>query len=414
MFIMNVSFAQTEAEGTQTVADETGMTELDTTASEPVEKEPSKYEKAVLANKHISDEEKQQLLEYLRNNPDNLLEKTSDERKQAIDQIMENQRNYLSELDHQKELFGSRADRNDQMYNSIKNSLELHDKKEIERPDANATPEEKISYQNKLKAQLEDKKALLQSNMKDMQNKVKGMQSFTESFDHLKDENGKLDMEGLKEELDSRTEEALGEMLQGDQKTACEVILCLTSSQRPNECTPPINEYILKSWRYTAHGGIDWGSTMNARSGFLQQCPATDEDQELSALAEGHARLGESCNLALYNTPTRTIYYNALDPLSEKKPDHNKDILSITVIDSAIHSGCKAYIENEYMDLYLTPFRKYHDETLTMYESPFNPKFDDPKDKRRPVTKPFAKVWDLERGEFFEFGSWYYEKPLEF
>nr|WP_303312854.1 TrbM/KikA/MpfK family conjugal transfer protein [Campylobacter fetus] len=35
------------------------------------------------------------------------------------------------------------------------------------------------------------------------------------------------------------------DVLTGDRKTACEVLLCLSSGQRPSECNPPLARFLL-------------------------------------------------------------------------------------------------------------------------------------------------------------------------
>ncbi len=387
MFLVNIGVAQTE--------------------TQPEERALSKFEQAVLNNEHFSDEDKQKLLDYYEENKSSMIgDLTPEERQAVIDQQIDNQRKYLKELDHQKELFGDRANKNDAVYKIIETALAMNDQEPIPRPDPDASSQEKIDYHNALKERLKEKRELAEQNFAEIKQTIKGGKSML-SFDHLKDENGKIKPVDLKEELDKIQEDAQNNQLQGDSKTACEVILCLSTSKRPGECSPPIQDYLTKTIDHK-----NPGNTIPNRINFLKLCPTTD-DQDVAELAMGHATLGERCNLALYNTPRRTISYNALDPLSDKKPLRDEDILTITVIDSAINPECKAYIEHEMMDLYLTPFRKYHNETLTIYETPYNPTFDAPVDKRRTKTSSFGQVWDLDQGELFDFGSWYYEKPLE-
>lgn len=56
------------------------------------------------------------------------------------------------------------------------------------------------------------------------------------------------------------------DVLTGDRKTACEVLLCLSSGQRPSECNPPLARFFAikakKPWK-----------TLQMRRDFLALCP---------------------------------------------------------------------------------------------------------------------------------------------
>ena len=58
------------------------------------------------------------------------------------------------------------------------------------------------------------------------------------------------------------------QVLTGDTRFACEALLCLTSGQRPDECTPSLQRYFsIKLRRFN--------DTQRARSSFLNLCPAS-------------------------------------------------------------------------------------------------------------------------------------------
>ncbi|RAZ61618.1 TrbM/KikA/MpfK family conjugal transfer protein [Campylobacter hyointestinalis] len=61
------------------------------------------------------------------------------------------------------------------------------------------------------------------------------------------------------------------DVLTGDRKTACEVLLCLSSSTRPGECNPPLARFFSikfkKPWK-----------TLQARRDFLKLCPTDTGD----------------------------------------------------------------------------------------------------------------------------------------
>ncbi len=54
--------------------------------------------------------------------------------------------------------------------------------------------------------------------------------------------------------------------LAGDAKLACEAILCLSTEQRPGECTPALNRYFGINFKKPS-------DTARARRNFLDQCP---------------------------------------------------------------------------------------------------------------------------------------------
>lgn len=56
------------------------------------------------------------------------------------------------------------------------------------------------------------------------------------------------------------------ETLQGDEKLACEALLCLSTSTRPAECTPSLRRYFSISYK-------KFSDTLRGRMNFLNMCP---------------------------------------------------------------------------------------------------------------------------------------------
>ena len=54
--------------------------------------------------------------------------------------------------------------------------------------------------------------------------------------------------------------------LSGDARTACEVMLCLSSPQRPSECNDALRKYFSIKYK-------KWSKTNRARKRFLNLCP---------------------------------------------------------------------------------------------------------------------------------------------
>lgn len=66
---------------------------------------------------------------------------------------------------------------------------------------------------------------------------------------------------------------ATGSILEGDARSACEAILCLSTGQRPDECRPPIEKLMkMKPWK---------------RPGFLRKCPASNQVNVAALLGFG-------------------------------------------------------------------------------------------------------------------------------
>ena len=61
-------------------------------------------------------------------------------------------------------------------------------------------------------------------------------------------------------------------------KSACEAVLCLSSGNRPDDCTPSLYRYFSISFR-------KWSDTVRARQNFLNLCPIVSRDAALSVLA---------------------------------------------------------------------------------------------------------------------------------
>ncbi|OCG28979.1 hypothetical protein A9G45_01425 [Gilliamella sp. HK2] len=74
------------------------------------------------------------------------------------------------------------------------------------------------------------------------------------------------------------------EQLTGDTKTACEVILCLSSSTRPPECSAPISKYF--SIKIYHHGSFSPNRTIKARKNFLNLCPVSNQNNKMSSLVD--------------------------------------------------------------------------------------------------------------------------------
>lgn len=118
------------------------------------------------------------------------------------------------------------------------------------------------------------------------------------------------------------------DMFSGDTKLACEAVLCLSTGQRPSECSPSIKRYFSISHRKLK-------DTIKARRNFLQLCPAASYDDNMSSLVEAIANGAGRCDAAALNSSL--MVWDMRDNyriISDRMPGH-----------------CNTYTQNAYSDL---------------------------------------------------------------
>jgi hypothetical protein len=125
--------------------------------------------------------------------------------------------------------------------------------------------------------------------------------------------------------------ESIAEELTGDEKLACEAVLCLSSGQRPSECAPSLRRYfdITKS---------TWDRTVDAREDFLNKCPASSSDNNMRQLVSAISRGAGRCDAAGLNTTLRTFVY-----------DYHTESSKL-VIGNAMPGFCNIYVNHAYTD----------------------------------------------------------------
>jgi len=82
-------------------------------------------------------------------------------------------------------------------------------------------------------------------------------------------------------------------MLEGDEKLACEALLCLAASTRPAECMPSIRKYFSISYRR-------FSDTLRGRLNFLNLCPVVTQPH-MSALKNALVNGSGRCDAASIN-----------------------------------------------------------------------------------------------------------------
>ena len=130
--------------------------------------------------------------------------------------------------------------------------------------------------------------------------------------------------------LNDKSNDGLGKLLTGDAKTACEVILCLSSPHRPSECNPPIRKYLSIRAR-------KWHKTVAKRKNFLKLCPNENNDSSINSAIE---RITNSepvdCSAAALNK----IYYHRAN-----NDDNNNSIWAtsgVKLVPSMVVKRCGA------------------------------------------------------------------------
>ena len=139
------------------------------------------------------------------------------------------------------------------------------------------------------------------------------------------------------------------DVLTGDRRTACEVLLCLSSGQRPSECNPPLAKFFAikakKPWK-----------TLQMRRDFLELCPTDNGDTATSVIMADYKGMLASVNpdeckpeylnnqFQNVNRDTHIKYYknNYLTSDSIKN--------RYTRINPNMPSHCPTFINHEYTD----------------------------------------------------------------
>lgn len=88
------------------------------------------------------------------------------------------------------------------------------------------------------------------------------------------------------------------DVLSGDTRLACEALLCLSTGQRPSECTPSLSRYFGIQKRKLS-------ATLAARRNFLAQCPVANQTPQMSALVRAVSRGAGRCDAASLNGALR-------------------------------------------------------------------------------------------------------------
>lgn len=128
--------------------------------------------------------------------------------------------------------------------------------------------------------------------------------------------------------VDGIVQEQQSQMLSGDEGSACEAIICLSTGGPPSECAGALRRYfsinLSKPWK-----------TIEARINFLKMCPASGESPQMGTLVEAIGHGAGRCDAATLNQTLR----NWTDRDGEYE------------ISNQMPSHCDAYFSHEYTDV---------------------------------------------------------------
>ncbi|CUU72433.1 cpp45 [Campylobacter hyointestinalis subsp. hyointestinalis] len=140
------------------------------------------------------------------------------------------------------------------------------------------------------------------------------------------------------------------DILTGDRRTACEVLLCLSSGTRPSECNPPLARFFSikfkKPWK-----------TLQARRNFLKLCPTdtgdTAEDLVMSDYKEilANSEDPNQCTPPYLNQQLQNgrVSYSLDNRYYKTQGYQNND--NGVRINPNMPSFCYALINHQYTDL---------------------------------------------------------------
>mgnify|MGYP003498215692 FL=1 len=127
--------------------------------------------------------------------------------------------------------------------------------------------------------------------------------------------------------IDELSREAQGQVLSGDEGSACEAILCLSTGGPPSECMPSLRKYfsinLSKPWK-----------TVQARINFLKMCPTSDDTPQMGTLVEAIGHGAGRCDAASLNQNRTWTGVDGEYEISNQMPSY-----------------CAAYFDHEYTDV---------------------------------------------------------------
>lgn len=124
----------------------------------------------------------------------------------------------------------------------------------------------------------------------------------------------------------------------GDTKLACEALMCLSTPQRPSECSAALSRYFA----------IKGKQALQGRTDFLKLCPSAESSPEMDSLTAALASgAGGQCDIASLNKMT-TWSMNSrgeeLAVIGNQMPSYCTGYYANSIIASANSEGTPVYV----------------------------------------------------------------------
>lgn len=132
---------------------------------------------------------------------------------------------------------------------------------------------------------------------------------------------------------------ASADPLSGDQSDACAALLCLSSGQRPSECSGPLARYFSIN-----HKKLQ--DTINARKNFLSICPITSADPQLESLKDAVANGAGRCDASSLNESNTSVVY--IERCGDNSEGYGCWQEPMTVINPNLPDYCASYVQHGY------------------------------------------------------------------
>jgi hypothetical protein len=113
----------------------------------------------------------------------------------------------------------------------------------------------------------------------------------------------------------STTSARAQDVLGGDQRLACEAMLCLASVTRPAECAASLTRYFSISLRR-------FRDTVRARANFLRLCPVSSQQPQTQSVIENQEALMDRCDAQSLNTVLMQANTDGTVNVNDQLPEH--------------------------------------------------------------------------------------------
>lgn len=135
------------------------------------------------------------------------------------------------------------------------------------------------------------------------------------------------------------------DLFTGDVRLACEAILCLSSSQRPGECSASLTRYFDISH-------TKWSDTLQGRIDFLNQCPtAHDVNAGMPVLVKAIANGAGRCDAAYLNNYLAKMETKTVCTKQYSYSESTCKTEKVKVIGATKPVWCSAYENHGYTDI---------------------------------------------------------------